>query len=40
METNNDAGSARPPSSGWKLVFYVFVIPLSLVFLAEWLLNR
>jgi len=29
-----------PPSSAWKLFIYVLILPMLVVFLAEWLMNR
>jgi hypothetical protein len=29
-----------PPTSAWKVFIYVLILPMLVVFLAEWLINR
>ena len=39
METNTDGKAASDTRAAWKFMVYVLVIPLLLIFLAEWLLR-
>jgi hypothetical protein len=39
VETNTDEKAASTTHAAWRFMVYVLVIPLLLLFLAEWLLR-
>jgi hypothetical protein len=43
METERQDASRpaqTPPSSAWKVFIYVLIIPMLVLFVAEWLISR